>query len=259
MPLINRIDRIIESSKWVATAAILALSPLVLYAIGVWILRFGQYPLYSLMFGAGVALVVALCRTQIVSSHFVRNLIHWERKVTQWVFSLLTLLPLSKLLRQRSPAASANNNPSPTPIPHSTPPPADPFALNAPADASTRDHWLRKGNWVMLSSPYWLPTASILLWLASGFLLPAPLRSFVIGFGVAYHVASVLFQWHYGTSELRRLGQRFVTLFLIPANLLVIGTGYAFALDGFSGLIQFSHDVFEPVLIAYRWLRSSLM
>jgi hypothetical protein len=109
----------------------------------------------------------------------------------------------------------------------------------------------------MLSSPYWLPTASILLWLVSGFLLPAPLRSFIIGFGVAYHVASVLFQWHYGTNELRRLGDRFVTLFLIPANLLVIGTGYAFALDGFSGLIKFFHDALEPLLMVYRWLRSA--
>jgi hypothetical protein len=259
MSLIQRIDRIIASSKWVATAAILALSPLVLYACGVWILRFGQYPLYSIMFAAGVAVVVALCRTQIVSSHFVRNLIHWERKVTQWVFSLLTLLPLSKLLRQRFPDASADSPRSPTPTSHSTTTTADPISLDAPLNESTREHWLGKGNWVTLSSPYWLPTASVLLWLASGFLLPAPLRSFVIGFGVAYHVASVLFQWHYGTNELRRLGHRFVTLFLIPANLLVIGTGYAFALDGFSGLIQFFHDVFEPVLIAYRWLRSSVM
>jgi hypothetical protein len=109
----------------------------------------------------------------------------------------------------------------------------------------------------MLSSPYCFPTASILLWLASGFLLPAFLRSFVIGFGVAYHIASVILQWKLGTSELRRLGRRFTFLFLVPANLIVIGTGIAFALNGFTGLIQFGHDVLAPLASIYNTLFGS--
>jgi hypothetical protein len=85
--------------------------------------------------------------------------------------------------------------------------------------------------------------------MVSWLFLPAPLRSFLLGIGVAYHVASVIIQWRHGSSELRRLGTEFCVLFLIPANLLVIGAGFAFALDGFSGLLRFLDDVIAPL----RW------
>lgn len=107
--------------------------------------------------------------------------------------------------------------------------------------------WLGKGNWVILASPFFLPVASMLLWLASGLILPAFLRSLVIGIGVAYHIASVILQWQMGTKESRRLRPWFAVLFLIPANLFVIGAAYGFALNGFTGLFQFVGDVFEPL------------
>jgi len=99
-----------------------------------------------------------------------------------------------------------------------------------------RERWLGKGNWVILAGPYFIPVASMLMWLASGLIFPAPLRSLVLGIGVAYHVASVIVQWKDGTKESRRLGWRFGALFLIPANLFVVGAGYGFALNGFTGL-----------------------
>jgi hypothetical protein len=37
---------------------------------------------------------------------------------------------------------------------------------------------------------------------------------------------------------------------------MVIGTGYAFALNGFHGLAQFLHDVLQPLALAWQMLSS---
>lgn len=117
-----------------------------------------------------------------------------------------------------------------------------------------RERWLGKGNWVILASPYFIPAASLLMWLLSILILPAPLRSLVLGVGVAYHVASVIIQWKIGTEESRRLGWLFGVAFLIPANLFLIGAAYGFALDGFAGLAQFLTDIFKPLAQGLRWI-----
>jgi hypothetical protein len=117
-----------------------------------------------------------------------------------------------------------------------------------------RERWLGKGNWVILASPYFVPVASMLMWVMSWLIFPAPLRSLILGLGVAYHVASVIIQWRIGTRESRRLGIWFGILFLIPANLFVIGAGYGFALNGFAGLYQFLGDVFGPLIQGLRSL-----
>lgn len=239
----SRLERLTESAKWPATAILLASSPLVLYGIGRWILRFPQFPLYSMMFFLGAGCVVALCRTSLISSPWIRQCIQWERNLTQTLFAYALMLPWS----QWSPKPSAS--------PSSLDTEDESVDSALPQTARRPARWLGKGNWLMLCSPYCFPTASILLWLVSWFLL-APLRSFAIGFGVAYHIASVILQWHFGTNELRRLGDRFCALFLIPANLIVVGTGYAFALNGFEGLFQFAHDVYEPIRLAFQWVRS---
>jgi hypothetical protein len=198
----------VHSTKWIAASFAALLFPFVLHAVGLRIRQLAEFPGYSVMFLAGAGLVVVLCRTDTVHSSWVRSAISLERKWTQGLISRLLLAPPA-----RRPG----------------------------------DHWLGKGNWVILASPYFLPIASILMWMASGLLLPASLRSFVIGIGVAYHVASVVIQWRFGTRESRRLGIWFGILFLIPANLMVIGAGYGFALGGFGGLFQFFKDVFQPL------------
>lgn len=117
-----------------------------------------------------------------------------------------------------------------------------------------RERWLGKGNWVILASPYFVPVASMLMWIMSWLIFPPSLRSLVLGLGVAYHVASVIIQWRIGTKESRRLGAWFGILFLIPANLFVIGAGYGFALNGFAGLFEFLRNVFQPLFQGLRSL-----
>jgi hypothetical protein len=203
----QRIDRGIQSTKWIAAGFAAACFPFVLHAVGLRIREMAQYPLYSMMFLAGAGLVVTLCRTDYVQATWVRSAIAIERRFTQGLFSRLFLAP--------------------------------------------RGGWLGKGNWVILASPYFLPVASLFMWFASWILYPS-LRSFVLGVGVAYHIASVIIQWKSGTKESRRLGKWFAVLFLVPANLFVIGAGYGFALNGFAGLFQFARDVFEPILHGLR-------
>lgn len=199
----QRIDRYVQSTKWVAAGLATLLFPFVLHAVGMRIRQLANYPVYSTMFLSGAALVVVLCRTEFVHAEWLRSAIAIERKWTQGLVSRLLFAP--------------------------------------------RERWLGKGNWVILASPYFLPVASMVMWLLSGLCLPASLRCFVLGVGVAYHIASVIIQWKLGTKESRRLGSWFAILFLIPVNLFVIGAAYGFALDGFSGLLQFLSDVFQPL------------
>jgi hypothetical protein len=222
MALAERVDRLVQSTKWIAAGIAAVLSPFILHAIGVWIRRIGQYPLYASLFASGAAVVLVLCCTDVVHSRWIRHLIAAERGLTQSLLSVLMLYPVSRMMK--------------------------PFDAIHP-----HSRWLGKGNWVILASPYFLPAASIVLWCVSWFIFPAPLRSFVIGVGVAYHVAAVILQWKHGTSEFRRLGQKFTVLFLIPANLMVIGAGFAFALDGFRGLVTFVNDIFSPLTL--EWIR----
>lgn len=205
----QRIDRCIQSTKWLAAGVAVILFPLILHAVGLRIRQLAQYPVYSTMFISGAALVVLLCRTDYVENPWIRSAISIERRWTQGLISRLLFAP--------------------------------------------RERWLGKGNWVILASPFFLPVASMLMWLVSGLILPAPLRSLVLGLGVAYHVASVIIQWKDGTRESRRLGHWFGILFLIPANLFVIGACYGFALNGFAGLLQFVSDVFQPI---FRFVRN---
>jgi hypothetical protein len=205
-----RIDRCVQSTKWLAAGIATLLSPFILHAVGLWIRQLAAFPVFSAMFAAGAGLVIYLCRTDVIDSPMVRSAIAFERRCTQGIISRLLLAPQGR--------------------------------------------WLGKGNWVILASPYFLPVAMILLWIMSWFIFPAALRSFVIGFGVAYHVASVIIRWKSGSPESRRLGMRFAILFLVPANLFVIGAGYAFALKGFTGLLVFVKDVFRPITAALHWL-----
>lgn len=219
---IRRIDRWIESTKWPIAAVSAILSPLIVHAIGLWMRRFWDYPVYTVMFALGATAVLVLCRTPLVQQPIIRELIRLERQSTHFLLSHIAIRPLGRLFFPKTPP----------------------------------ERWLSQGNWLTLSSPFFLPLASIFLWIATWFILPASLRSFIVGFGVAYHIASVIFQWKHGTSEMKQLGREFCMLFLIPANMMVIGTGYAFALNGFAGLAQFIHDLLHPLALAWQMVSS---
>jgi hypothetical protein len=186
------------------------------------------------MFWLGVAGTFALSRSSWVSSKILNKAIGYERRFTQAILSFLLLQPTSVILgwvRTRlGIQKSANDSQPAKPLPPPTP-------------------WLADDNWLIATSSYFLPTASIVLWLLSALLLPAFLRSFILGVGVAYHLLSVYFQIRHSVASTpnSQYPKRFLWLFLIPMNLLVFIAGYAFALDGFSGLQKLPSDLMTPI------------
>jgi hypothetical protein len=232
----KHIDRTVRGLQWPIVYCMAALSPLILATLALWLGRSTSYPLYATMFWIGAAATFALSRSSWVSSKILTKAIGYERRITQAILSLLLLQPTSAILgwvrtrlgfEKQSQATSSQ-----------------PTKTSGPATA-----WLAEDNWLIGTSSYFLPSASIVLWLLSALLLPAFLRSFILGVGVAYHILSVYFQIRHSepTKLDRQHPKRFLWLFLIPVNLLVFIAGYAFALDGFSGLQKLPSDLMTPI------------
>jgi hypothetical protein len=230
----KHIDRTVRGLQWPIAYGMAALGPLILTALALWLARSTSYPLYATMFWLGVAGTFVLSRSSWVSSKILNKAIGYERRFTQAILSFLLLQPTSVILGwvrtrlgiQKPTHASQPDKPLPPPTP-----------------------WLADDNWLIATSPYFLPTASIVLWLLSALLLPAFVRSFILGVGVAYHLLSVYFQIRHSVASTTdsQYPKRFLWLFLIPMNLLVFIAGYAFALDGFSGLQKLPSDLLTPI------------
>ena len=217
----KRIDRLVEWTKWPAAFLAVLTFPLTFYA---WWLLFFQvqtYPGYAMMFAIGVGLFVFLARTTLAQTAFVRRFVELERDLTQSVLAFAMLHPV--------------------------------IGYGANQNKGSRVRWLGRGNWIMLAAPYFVPTATILLWLVSLILFQS-LRSLVLGLGISYHVTAVAIQCRTGTSEIRRLGRRFCWMFLPAMNFLVAGLVAAYALNGFSGMGDFFYDWMGPPRMLLNWL-----
>jgi hypothetical protein len=217
----KRIDRLVESTKWPAAVVAVLTIPLTAYAWGNLLYDSTSYPGYAVMFIIGVALFALLARTSIAQTAFARRFVELERDLTQSVLALAMLHPLVGYGENQS--------------------------------KGSRVRWLGRGNWVMLAAPYFVPTATAILWLIS-LLLFQSLRCLVLGFGVSYHMTAVAIQCQVGTSELRRLGRKFCWMFLPAANLLVAGCVAAFAMNGFSSVGDFLYDWCSLPKIIFDWL-----
>ena len=209
-PMISkRIDSLVELTKWPAAFLAVLTLPLTFFAWWKLILQFQTYPGYSLLFVLGVGLFILLVRTTLAQTGFARRLVELERDLTQTVLAFAMLHPV--------------------------------IGYGANQNKGSRVRWLGRGNWIMLAAPYFVPTATIILWLVSLILFQS-LRCLVLGFGISYHMTAVAIQCRTGTAELRRLGRKFCWMFLPAANFLVAGLVTAYALNGFSGLGDFLYD-----------------
>jgi hypothetical protein len=195
--------------------------PFTLYAWGCLLYGSPSYPGYAIMFSIGVVLFVLLSRTSLAQTSFATRLIEMERDLTQSILALLMLHPVVGYSKNKT--------------------------------KGSRVRWLGRGNWLMLAAPYFVPTATIVLWLLSLFLFQS-LRSLVLGFGISYHIVAVLIQCRAGTSELRRLGRKFCWLFLPATNLFVAGCVASFALNGFTNIGQWMHDWIALPQMAVNWM-----
>jgi hypothetical protein len=210
----KRIDRAVEWTKWPAAVLAVASLPCSFYAIALGCWSYLSSPIYLFSFFAGLGVVWFASRTDLRKSTITKTMFRWMHDASQYAIATLMLHPVIAIRReQRSPGES-------------------------------RVRWLGKGNWIMLVAPYLIPLSAILFWLL-GLLLISPLRSFLLGMGLAVHLLYVLHQWTHGTPELTRLGSRFCWMFLPAANLAMAGVVIAFAVEGFSGasdyLVHWTH------------------
>ncbi len=217
----KQIDRLVEWTKWPAALFAVLTIPLTIYAWGKLFYQVQTYPGYSLMFTLGVGLFVCLARTTLAQTAFVRRMVELERDLTQSILAFAMLHPV----------VGYGKNPT----------------------KGSRVRWLGRGNWFMLTAPYFVPTATILLWLASLILFQS-LRSLVLGFGISYHLTAVAIQCRTGTSETRRLGRKFCWMFLPATNFLVAGLVAAYSLNGLGGIGDFSYEWTGPPRMLFTWL-----
>jgi hypothetical protein len=176
------------------------------------------------MFAIGVVLFVLLARTTLAQSEFARRIVELERDVTQSVLAFAMLHPV--------------------------------VVYNANKYEGTRVRWLGRGNWIMLAAPYFVPTTTILLWFVSLIFFQS-FHCLVLGFGISYHLTAVAMQWRLGTSEMRRLGNRFCWMFLPATNLLVAGLVAAYALNGFASMGDFLCDWTRLPRAIFGWIWES--
>ena len=221
-PMISkRIDKLVELTKWPAAfLAVLAL-PLTVYAWWKLFFQVQVYPFYSLMFAIGVVLFVLLARTTLAQSAFARRVVELERDVTQSVLAFAMLHP--------EVVSGANKY------------------------KGARVRWLGRGNWIMLAAPYFVPTTTILLWLVSLIFFQS-FHCLVLGFGISYHLTVVALQCRLGTSETRRLGNRFCWMFLPATNFLVVGLVASYALNGFASMGDFLYDWMGLPRAFFNWI-----
>ncbi|MEI6524387.1 MAG: hypothetical protein WCP62_00055 [Planctomycetota bacterium] len=233
----KHMDRVVRGLQWPVAYAMAAISPLILATLALWIGRSANFPVYAIMFWLGATATLALTRSGWGYSKILKTAIRSERWITQSLLSFLLLQPTSTILGWVRTRLG--------------------FQKKIVSDPSTpTSTWLADDNWLIRTSPYFLPTASIVLWLLSALFLPSFLRSFVLGVGVAYHLLSAYFQLRYPdtTKSAEVYSKRFVWMFLVPMNLLVFATGYAFALEGFSGLQQVPSDLAWPLTATWKAL-----
>ena len=230
----KQMDRLVRLAQWPTAYTLAALSPIILSTVLFWLARSSKYPFYASMFWIGFAATFGLTRSKWISSKILKTAIRWERRITQSLFSFVLLQPTSTILRWSKTKLG--------------------LTAKNPVDPQDSTSWLAEDNWLIRTSPYFLPTASILLWIVSVLFLPAFLRSFILGVGVAYHLLSVYIQLRTPDPTYNELSypRRFLWLFLVPMNMLVFVTGYAFALQGFMGLQQVLADLIWPVTWAYQ-------
>ena len=91
-----------------------------------------------------------------------------------------------------------------------------------------------QSNWLVSISPYFVPTAAILLAIVAA-LIPIPLvpwSSLVLGFALAYHARAIRVVYRTNPKEIRKLGWFWSALFLPGANLLALSILLAMGLEG---------------------------
>jgi hypothetical protein len=102
-----------------------------------------------------------------------------------------------------------------------------------------------EGNWLIIIAPYFFPLFGVLAMIGvSIYTMFAPMNLLLnglIGFVIGYHLDVVGSQIHEKQTDLPKVGYYFCAVFLLPANLLMVGSMMAFNSKGWSGVWLYQH------------------
>jgi len=97
-----------------------------------------------------------------------------------------------------------------------------------------------EGNWLIVIGPYFFPLFGLVAMIAiSIYTMFAPMNwilNVVMGFIIGYHFDAVGSQIHEKQTDLPKVGYYFCAVFLLPANLWMVGSMLAFNSKGWSGV-----------------------
>ncbi len=218
----DRIDQFVQWLKWPSAVVALVFTPLLLWALGRMIGKIVLAPSFSLVpFVAGIIGFAFLWRRWLGKSRWGAFLITLEHESTHALFALLTWHAI--------------------------------VGFRASLGQGGEVRFAGKGNWLITASPYFFPTAAIILFLLAFFLPFAalPWQSFLLGVALAYHVTSTYRETHRDQSDLKILGKLFCWSFLPAANIAVIGLLLSFSYAGNEGVqvwLGFARDLWDATL-----------
>ena len=102
-----------------------------------------------------------------------------------------------------------------------------------------------EGNWLIIIAPYFFPLFCLIAMISiSIYTMFAPMNLIlngVMGFMIGYHIDTVGSQIHEKQTDLPKVGYPFCAVFLLPANLWMIGSMMAFNSKGWDGVWTYQH------------------
>lgn len=97
-----------------------------------------------------------------------------------------------------------------------------------------------EGNWLIIIAPYFFPLFGLIAMVSiSIYTMFAPMNiilNVIMGFMIGYHFDAVGSQIHEKQTDLPKVGYIFCAVFLLPANLWMIGSMLAFNSKGWQGV-----------------------
>ncbi len=214
--------------KWPIAIAVAVLTPAAAVAFwallrAAWVAELWASP-FAIGFGGMLLFMLVFRRTRFVQ--FWSTL---EHELTHALFAWLTLVPVHELRTTDGSRA-------------------------ARGDSSLGHVSLGGSNWLIVTAPYFFPTASAALLVAIWILAASPTMAAraLLGVATAWCVVSTWHETHKGQSDLQKAGLGFSLLFLPGANILCYGMLLANELAGPSGAWAFACSAPE---ITMEWMR----
>ncbi len=112
-----------------------------------------------------------------------------------------------------------------------------------PDDSGGNMSFEGEGNWLIIIAPYFFPLFGLVAMISiSVYTMFAPMNLIlngIIGFMIGYHFDTVGSQIHEKQTDLPKVGYYFCAIFLLPANLWMIGSMLAFNSKGWYGVLTY--------------------